>query len=95
MTVGFFSILIGANIYLAKRFAYFFEADRTTWLYILFVSLTIFMIGGTMAFINSTSFVGHILFKSAAILLGFTLYLLVSILAVDLFGIILNKKNRG
>jgi len=91
-TVAFFAILIGANIYLAKRFAFFFNADGTTWFYVLFVLLTLFMIGGTMAFINSTSFIGHILFGAAAILLGFTLYLLISTLAVDVLGIFLKLK---
>ena len=92
MIFGFFGILIGANIYLAKRFAFFLEADKTTWFYVIFVLLTFFMIGGTMSLINSTSFVGHILFGAAAILLGFTLYLLLSTLAVDLVGLFLKIK---
>ena len=92
MTIGFFTILIGANIYLSKRFAWFFGAERTLWYYLIFAFLTIFMIMGIMALINSTSFVGHIMFSIAAIMLGFTLYLLISTLAVDIVSLAIKVK---
>ena len=92
ITIGFFSLLIGANIYMAKRFAFYFSFDRTALLYLAFAVVTIFMIGGTLAFINATSSLGSITFGVAAILLGFMLYLLISMLVVDLLGLAVDVK---
>lgn len=89
ITISFFAFLIGANIYLAKRYAWFFSAEKTLWFYILFAGLTLFMIVGVMAFTNATSWLGSFLFQVSAILLGFTLYLLISTVLVDIVGLML------
>jgi predicted MPP superfamily phosphohydrolase len=47
------------------------------------------MMWGVMAFTNATSAIGGFLFSIAAILLGFTLYLLLATLAVDMADIML------
>jgi predicted MPP superfamily phosphohydrolase len=50
------------------------------------------MFFGVMAFINATNGLGSFIFRSAAILLGFTLYLLLSTLATDLVGLFIKMK---
>lgn len=88
----FFAILIGANIYLAKRFAFFFSFEKATLFYILFPLITIFMIVGVMGATNSISFIGHIAFIFGAVLMGFILYLLLSTIFVDLLSLVWKTK---
>jgi hypothetical protein len=80
--------LIGGNIYLAKRFAFYFNADSTLWFYLLFAGITIFIIGGVMGAVNSLSTTGHIIYMVGAVAMGFVLYLLISTIAVDLFSLV-------
>ena len=80
---GFFGLLIGANIYLPQRFAWFFSIESNWWIYILSVSITFFMIAGLMPFSNSTSKSGSFIYRTAAITLGAMLYVLISVLLVD------------
>jgi len=79
----FLGILIGANIYLARRFTGYFGFESARWLYIGFISATLFMIGGVMGFSNSLSLTGHIVYGIAAITMGFMLFLLFSTLLVE------------
>ena len=88
----FFGILIGGNIYLAKRFAFFFSFERATSFYILFPLITIFMIGGVMGATNAISSIGHLVFMIGAVLMGFILYLLISTILVDLVGLVWKTK---
>lgn len=83
----FFGILIGANVYLARRFNYFFSIDRHTVAYIVFGFTTVYMLFGGMSTTNSTSVLGGIINVSAFTLLGFILYLLLSTILVDLVGL--------
>lgn len=92
MVLVFFGILIGANIYLAKRFAFFFSFERATLFYILFPLITVFMIGGVMGATNSVSSIGHFAFMIGAVLMGFVLYLLISTIAVDLVSLFVKTK---
>lgn len=88
----FFGILIGANIYLARRFAWYFNFESARWFYVLFAGITIYMIGGVMGATNSISAVGHYVFIVAAILMGFVLYLLISTIAIDLLGLVVKIR---
>ena len=92
MVLVFFGILIGANIYLAKRFAFFFSFEKAYLFYFLFPFISIFMIGAAMGATNSISTVGHIIFISGTIMMGFVLYLLISTIAVDLLSFVLKTK---
>jgi predicted MPP superfamily phosphohydrolase len=80
----FLAILIGANFYLAYRFAFFFESVSTWPFLLLFGFITIYMIMGVMGLVNATGTLANIGFGIAAILMGFMLYLLISTIAVDL-----------
>ena len=46
MGIIFLGILVGANIYLSKRFAFYFNFQNLRLTYIIFAALTVFMIGG-------------------------------------------------
>lgn len=84
----FFGILIGANIYLARSFGYYFSAEALTFFYVASFSTTIFMMAGVMRFVNATKWWGSLIFMLAAIIMGFTLYLLLSTILIDILGLI-------
>ncbi len=88
----FFGILIGANIYLARSFGYFFSAEELKFFYLASFATTIFMLVGVMRFVNATSWWGSFIFMLAAIIMGFTLYLLLSTILVDIIGLIVVVK---
>lgn len=90
----FFGVLIGANIYLSRRFAWYFGVESAARFYILFAFLTIFMIGGIIAFTNSMTVIGSILYSMAAISMGVMLYLLLSTMMVDVFHFIVKLQPR-
>jgi len=88
----FLSIIIGANIYLASRFAWFFSIGNAKLLYILLPIITLSIISGGMGLINSTSTLGHITYQIAAVLMGYILYLLIATIAVDLSSFIVKLQ---
>ncbi len=90
----FIGVLIGANIYLSRRFAWYFGFESAARFYILFATLTIFMIGGIIAFTNSMTFPGSLMYSMAAITMGIVLYLLLSTLMVDVFHFIIKLQPR-
>lgn len=93
VTLLFFSVLIAANIYLAKRFAWYFDLKSIRWLYVLFALTTVFMIGTPIGFMNTTSGSGSLLYSIGFVTLGFMLYLLLSVLVVDISSLVY-KTNR-
>lgn len=92
MMIVFFGILIGANIYLAKRFAFYFDFESARWFYVLFATTTIFMIVGVMGATNAVSTLGRVVFIIGAIFMGFVLYLLLSTILVDAVGLAFKTK---
>lgn len=88
MLLVFFGILTGANVYLAKRFAFFFSFESATFFYFLFPLITFVMVSGVMAATNAVSSAGHLFFIVGAVMMGFVLYLLISTMAVDLVGLV-------
>jgi len=88
----FLAILVGANIYLSRRFAWYFSVEQSRPFLLGFVSLTIFMILGLALFTNSTGIAGQLLYGSAAILMGFTLFLLFSVILLDLTHLVIKLK---
>lgn len=90
-------ILVGANIYLSRRFGLFFSMEKTRLLNLLFGVLSIFMIAGIIVFSNATSRFANLSYSAAAITMGFMLYLLLSVFAVDLAGLIFRipEKTMG
>jgi len=84
ITLAFLGIIVGANVYLSKRFSWYFGLENPKLLYFLFPVLILFMMFGVIAFSNSMSVTGHLLYIFAALLMGFLLYLLLAVLLVDL-----------
>jgi len=80
----FLAIVVGSNIYLSRRFAWYLNVDQIRPFIFGFAAVTIFMILGLALFTNSTRLVGQLLYGSAAILMGFMLFLLLSVILVDL-----------
>lgn len=81
-------ILAGANIYLVSRFNFYFGFGDSKTLSVLFPSLTLLMIFGVIPFSNSTSRAGSLVYMISATTMGVLLYLLVSVLAVDLVNLL-------
>ncbi|MCP4310622.1 MAG: metallophosphoesterase [Bacteroidetes bacterium] len=88
----FLGVVVGANIYLSMRFSWYFGMKSTRSMYFLFVAATILMIGGVAGFTNSTSFPGHVLYSVGAFLMGFLLYLLLSLLVVELARLVVKVQ---
>ncbi|HKI90590.1 MAG TPA: metallophosphoesterase [Draconibacterium sp.] len=86
----FLGIIIGTNIYLPSRFNFYFGIESGFILYLLFPSLTVFMIFGVLPLSNSTSRFGSLLYKLAASTMGILLYLLISVLLVDIIHLFTN-----
>ena len=90
----FLGILLGANIYLSKRFAWYFNIEPTWPLHLGFALLTLLMIVGVAAFTNATGLAGHLIYCAGAILMGVMLYLVLSVLVVDLARLVINVQAR-
>jgi predicted MPP superfamily phosphohydrolase len=92
MMVVLASIIVLANFYLSRRFAWAFSIDNIKWLHILFAVLPIYMIGGLIGFSNSISTLGSGLYILAAVITGMMLYLILSVLFVDLINVFIKLK---
>ena len=87
--VFFLAIIVSANIYLSKRFNFFFSIENTKILYFIFPALSVLMIFGMMPLSNTINGFGSLVYKTSAITMGFLLFLLLSVLVVDFAGIFL------
>ncbi len=85
--ISFLLLIIGANIYLGNRIAWFLSFESAKTLYFILPALTFLMFFGMMGLINSTSSIGSILFKISAISIGFLLYFLIATITVDIVNI--------
>ncbi len=92
MSVLFLAILVGANIYLSRRFAWIFSMENRTWLHVLFAVLPVLAFAGMIGFSHTTGFFGGLLYGTAAIVTGTLLYLLLSLLVVDFARVFLQMK---
>ena len=90
----FLGILLGVNIYLSKRFAWYFSLEPTWPLQLGFALLTLLMIVGVAAFTNATGLGGHLIYCAGAILMGVLLYLVLSVLVVDLARLVIHVPAR-
>jgi predicted MPP superfamily phosphohydrolase len=88
----FLAFVVGVNIYLSKRFSWYFGVAHIRRLYSFFALGTVFMIGGLMVFTNSVSPAGRIVYLVASISMGFTLYLIMSVIFVDVIHFIVKLK---
>lgn len=94
ITIVFFGVLIGANIYLTKRFSWYFELKSSRIVYIVFAFLTVFMIGTPVALMNAKSGLANFAYSAAAITMGFMLFLLLSVIVIDVLSLIVKTNPK-
>lgn len=87
--IAFLAVVVFLNIYLARRFAWYFGSESVRPYYILFAALTVFMIGGIGVFTNASGLISNILFSAAAVGLGVMLYLIMAVLLVDILHLVI------
>ncbi len=90
----FMAFITGANIYLARRFSFYFDLRSTRYLYIAFGALTVFMIAGIIGFTNAQGAFSNLIYAAASIVMGFLLYLLLSVAVVDLVSLFAKSVPR-
>jgi predicted MPP superfamily phosphohydrolase len=90
----FIGILIAANIYLARRFNFYFNIENTKLLYFLFPALSFLMFFGMMPLSNATSGLASFIYVLAAITMGVLLYLVLSVISVDVANLFLKLQPR-
>lgn len=83
-------ILVLSNIYLTRRFNWYFSLENTKLLYAVFAPLTLLMFFGMMPLSNTTSNLGSFIYILAALTMGILLYLVLSVLLVDLLKLVTN-----
>ena len=82
--LAFLGFVVGVNIYFSKRFSWYFGISQIYKLYIAFALLTVFLLGGIIVFSNSVSPFGRLAYMLASVSMGFALYLIMSVIVVDL-----------
>ncbi|HYQ58115.1 MAG TPA: metallophosphoesterase, partial [Draconibacterium sp.] len=92
--IVFLAFVVGANIYLAKRFSFYFELRTTRYLFITFGALSIFMIAGIAITTNAQAAFANMIYIAASIVMGFLLYLLLSVAVVDLVSLFAKSVPR-
>ena len=92
--IAFIALLVGANMYLAKRFTFYFDIRKARYLYITFGGLNVFMIAGIATTTNAQAAFGNMVYIAASIVMGFLLYLLLSVAVVDLVNLFSKSVPR-
>ena len=90
--IVFLAFVVGVNIYLSRRFSWYFGISHIKRLYIAFALLTLFMLGGIVAFTNSINPFGRIIYMLASLSMGFVLYLIMSVILVHVIQIFVSAK---
>lgn len=90
----FLGVLATASYYLSRRFNWYFSFEAPKLLFMTFGLLSLFMIIGVLAFSNTTNVFSSILYILAAFLMGFFLYLLLSVLSVDILRLFTNLSPK-
>lgn len=90
----FIGILIAANIYLVRRFNFYFSIENTKLLYFVFPALSFLMFFGMMPLSNTTNGFGSFIYVLAAITMGILLYLVLSVITVDVINMFIKLQPR-
>lgn len=93
----FLGILVLSVVYLSRRMQFYFETETIRFWAISFALIPVLMIVGLAGFSNATSFIGSAFYKVSAVLTGFTLYFLMTVLFLDLLHLFIkiNPKVFG
>lgn len=87
-------ILISANLYLVRRFTFYFDLQSPRFLQITFGLLTFIMIVGIAGFTNAKGVFANGIYILASIIMGYLLYLLLSVAVVDLVHIFVKSAPK-
>jgi len=79
----FLAIVSTSVIYLSRRMNFYFGTESIKYWYILFASMPVIMIVGMAVFSNSTNIFGSTIYQLAAVVTGFILYFLMTVLVID------------
>lgn len=90
----FIGILVAANIYLSRRFNFYFNIENTKILYFVFPALSFLMFFGMIPLSNTTSGFGSLVYIVSAITMGVLLYLLLTVLALEILNIFLKISPK-
>lgn len=88
------AVFILAITYLSRRFAGYFNTDKTILFFFAFALILTFTIVAILTMSNTTGQMGHILYASASVLLGFILYLLLSVIVIDIVKLFIHIPPR-
>lgn len=80
--VAFLTLVFVLNIYLAKRFAWYFGSEGVRPYYVVFATITVFVIGSIVAFTNASGAFSNIMFSIAVVGMGYLLYLILAVVGL-------------
>ncbi len=92
--IALIGIIVAANIYLTRRFNWYFSLENTKVLYAVFPPFTLLMFFGVMPLSNTTNTFGSFIYVVSAITMGALLYLLLSVMLVDIVGLFTSFKPK-
>ncbi len=92
--IVFIGILVGANIYLTRRFNWYFSIESTKILYAVFPPLTLLMFFGVMPLSNTINGFGSLIYIISAITMGVILYLLLSVMLMHFVQLFTNFSPK-
>ncbi len=84
----FLGVFAAANIYLSRRFSYFFSIEKTKYMYFTFAALSVFMVAGMVVSSVLTGTAGNVMYFLSSVLAGTLLYLLLSVFLTDITHLI-------
>lgn len=83
----FIGILVAANIYLSRRYNFYFNLENTKVLFFIFPALSFLILFGMIPLSNTTSGFGSLVYMISAITMGVLLYLLLTVLALEILNL--------
>ena len=92
MLLVFVGIMTAADIYLTNRLAWIFSIENKHWLYILFGILPLIMFPSMLFLANTTRMVTSFLYIIISITVGVMLYLILSMLLVEVLNLFMDLK---
>ncbi len=90
----FVTIIVSANIYLSRRFSYYFSIEKTKYLYFLFAGLSLFMILGMIVSSFSTGLASNTMYFISSVLAGTLLFLILSLFLVDIVNLVFKIQPK-
>jgi predicted MPP superfamily phosphohydrolase len=81
-------------IYLTRRLTNYFELSSKWTFGIIFTLVPVLFITSFIAFLNTTNYAGHLIYKLAMLVMGFYIYLLLIVMLIDLVSLIFDFPHK-